>query len=82
MGKRPGNRIVMKSRFVRGAAVAALALALSGCGWFQHRTASNSMVPAPKGPEAPAKPPDEAPVPRAAPQTPVQAAPLAAPPRR
>jgi hypothetical protein len=71
-----GQGVSMISRFVARAALAGLILSLAGCGWLQHRLAGDSMVAAPKGPQAPPRAPDEAPVPSAAPQPAVQAAPL------
>lgn len=66
----------MKSRFVETIAIAVLLLSLGGCGWLQQRSSGTAMVTAPRGPDLPVKPPDEAPVPRAAPQPAVQAAPI------
>jgi hypothetical protein len=72
----------LRDRLIAIAAAGLLLLPLAGCGLFHQRTASDRMVNAPKGPEAPPKRPDEAPPPQAAPQPSVQAAPLAPPPRR
>jgi hypothetical protein len=72
---------ITRRRLVQGGA-ALLLLPLAGCGWFRQRSATDRMVTAPKGPEAPPKRPDEMPPPQAAPQPSVQAAPIAPPPRR
>jgi hypothetical protein len=84
-----GSRTLMTIRITRRRCLvqggtALLLLPLAGCGWFRQRSASDRMVNAPKGPEAPppTRRPDEMPPPQAAPQPSVQAAPIAPPARR